>query len=1063
MADCGKEILQSREGTEQQQRFIEQLNPDFFKLNDFELKDWLKFAYHFAEHVNYFNTSNADKPSGTWQDFFKSGAELEGFLKSVEEGGSVTPHLALFVSFVKLLGFTKNRFNKLTKRHLDFYYRNILRIEKLPATPDKVHVIFELAKNSVDEKIAESTELDGGKDATGTKRIYKTEEELIANKTKVASLKSVFNDHGNQKIQAASQANSFDGAGADFPDDNVKWWPFGYYGDDNYHKLADAKLGFALSGEIFELQEGERNVQVTVEFNSALNGVTQNDLLSNFEIFCSGEKEWIGPFVPEIEIADSVFSTQIKSTKKQITLAFQVPKDEGPIVKYNSEVHGENYITQFPVCRFLLKTEKPAGHSLYRKLVENEVKTLTVDVDVRDVKSVLLENDIGTLNPEKPFYPFGTQPVKKSNFYIDYPEVFKKEWKEFSVKFDWKNTPDSFRELYYAYRESYRYKLTQIQFLKIMGNYSTSQAIRMDVEDMEEKREKKIIPPELILGRDAGIFNISNNDLIVDNDNYFTANIEFKNLEEWKPVELQETLFKSGESGYIGEFKVENTGFETDKNGPVRLSLNKSFLHELFPRIYATAFSSEEKGSLIPNEPYTPMAENVLLSYTAQTTAQLDANIYSKNELKLFHEHPFGQSEEHAYLKQQLDFLANADKKTFLVPTYCKGGELCIGLENAQTGQTISLLVQVLEGSENPLADSFMGKQKVEWSVLCSNEWKMLDSTSMISNETDNFLKSGIVKFSIPKEAGINNTRLPAGMVWVKAKIHKNYDAVCKAISIQAQSVVAQFSNNNNELSHLKNGLPAETISKLVQRVSTVKSVSQPFSSYGGKPQEGDDAYYRRISERLRHKNRAITLWDYEHLVLQQFPEIHKVKCLNHTSANSFLSPGNVQLVVIPDIVNQNVFDIYQPRVSKATLNRIQKYVNKLNTLHVNAEVINPDYEEVTVDLEVKFHKGFDVVYYKKVLNDDIIKLLSPWAFEKTAGIRFGVVLHRSVIIHYIEKLGYVDYLKNIKLTKDTETGLKSAVPASPRAILVSAKKHNIKPEIKGCQTEIETEETCQT
>ncbi|HKL34251.1 MAG TPA: baseplate J/gp47 family protein, partial [Tangfeifania sp.] len=377
--------------------------------------------------------------------------------------------------------------------------------------------------------------------------------------------------------------------------------------------------------------------------------------------------------------------------------------------------------------------------------------------------------------------------------------------------------------------------------------------------------------------------------------------------------------------------------------------------------------------------------------------------------------------------------------------------------------QTVSLLVQVMEGSENPEADSFVGKQKVEWSVLCSNEWKTLDSSYMIANETDNFLKSGIVKFSVPKEATQDNSTLSSGKIWVKAKTHKNYDAVCKVISIQAQAVKAEFEDNNNELSHLENGLPAKSISKLVQRISSVKSVSQPFSSFGGKPEESDAKYYRRISERLRHKNRAITLWDYEHLVLQEFPEIHKVKCLNHTSEDSFLSPGNVQLVVIPDIVNQNVFDIYQPRVSKAMLNKIQDFVNKLNTLHVNTVVINPDYEEVTVDLKVKFHKGFDENYYKNVLNDDITKLLSPWAFEKTAGIQFGVILHRSVVINYIEKLNYVDYLENVKLTKGSETGLKNVSPSSPRAILVSAKEHVISTDVKGCETVIETEETCQT
>ncbi len=615
--------------------------------------------------------------------------------------------------------------------------------------------------------------------------------------------------------------------------------------------------------------------------------------------------------------------------------------------------------------------------------------------------------------------------------------------------------------MYYAYKEKFRYRLKPVDYN--VGSYISLHENIEQATLIQNVKDKFGIFSDAVSDKRSEI-NLSDYQQIVQNAEYFKAKVEIQNKEEWQTTEPDLTLFISEDSGFAGNFSVENEGYETDKNGPVRLSLNQSFLHELFPRIYAVAFSGDEvKESLIPNEPYTPMAENVLLSYSAKTSAKLDKTQYSENELMLFHEHPFGQSEEHTYLKNQQGFLPEAGKKTFVIPTYCKGGELYIGLENVKTLQTVSLLVQVLEGSENPQAESFTGKQKVEWSVLCSNEWKALDSKSMIANETDNFLKSGIIKFSIPKEATTNNSRLPSGKVWVKAKTHKSYDAVCKVISIQAQAVTAEFENNDNELSHLENGLPAETISKLVQRLSSVKNVNQPFSSFGGKPEESDAKYYRRISERLRHKNRAITLWDYEHLVLQEFPEIHKVKCLNHTSGNSFLSPGNVQLVVIPDIVNQNVFDIYQPRVSKATLNKVQEFVNKLNTLHVNAVVINPDYEEVTVELKVKFHQGYDENYYKNVLNDDITKLLSPWAFEKSARIRFGVVLHRSVVINYIEELEYVDYLKDVKLKKDTETGLKNVSPSSPRAILVSAKKHDISTDLEGCKTIIETEETCQT
>lgn len=1066
MANCGKEIALTREGTDQEQRYIEALSPGSVKLNNFSLKEWMQFAYRFAAHVNYFGISDDTSPAGNWEEFFKKDEEIEAFLESVGKGSEISPHLALFVAFVQMLELTKNRFNKLTWRHLDFYYKNILKIEKLPPTPDKVHVIFELAKSSVEVKTEDGTDLDGGKDANGQKRIYETEGEFVANKMKVAQLRNVYNDHDNSKIKAAENAASFDGLGGDFPDDDIKWWPFGHYNAPDYPELPDAHLGFALASEVLQMKEGERNVRLTIEFNNAPASFPVSMLTENIEIYCSGEKDWLGPFKVQAQVTEedgsAIYSSGLNVATKKLTLAFQIPKDEKPVVAYNPEIHGENFEAGLPVCRVLIQTENEDGHTLYRRLVEKEIKTITVDIDVRRIESLELESDIGTLNAAKPFYPFGTQPVKRSNFYMGYSELFKKEWETFDIEIGWKNTPeklgsyDAFVDLYFAYRTDYLFQASSSGYL---DGIFLSEALALQI--MAKKKED----PASQLKEALKIVDNNPDNLIVTDNDYFKALIEIRNKEEWVTLPGKLTLFNEDGVGFSAGFSITNAGYETGKNGPARLSLDQSFLHELFPRIYALALASEDPNALIPNEPYTPLVETIRLNYTATASSDFTSTeeAFQENALKVFHEHPFGQSEEHPFLKNQLSFLSAADKKIYAVPTYCKGGELYIGLENVLPQQQVSLLVQVLEGSENPEADSFVGKQKVEWSVLYSNEWKPLNSDYMVSNETDNFLKSGIVRFSIPKGANTDNTRLPSKLVWVKAKIHKNYDAVCKAIAIYAQAVLAGFTNNENELSHLEEGLEAETISKLVQRISTVKGVAQPFSSFGGVPLESDAKYYRRVSERLRHKNRTITLWDYEHIILQQFSGIHKVKCLNHTSETSFLAPGDVLVIVIPDIVNKNVFDIYQPRVSKALLNEVQDYINKLNSFHVNAVVRNPDYEEVTVNLKVKFYDGFDESFYKKQLNEDITRLLSPWAFERSAEIRFGVTLHRSTVINYIEKLGYVDYVADVKLQKGGETNTKSVSPESPKAILVSAKQHQISTDIKSCITKIETEETCQS
>lgn len=1069
MVKCGKDILNKRFGSDQNSRFIEALDPQNTRLMDLDLQDWMKFAYDFAKHVNYFDTADDKKPAGNWTAFFETDTALSEVLKKLVDDEAfkdvdpktITPHLALFISFLKLMEMSRERFNGLLKRHLDFYYADILQIQKLPATPDKVHVIFELAKNSLDAFIQEGSKLDAGKDADGKKRTYKTTENLVANKALVADIKTFYTDHDHQKLKAATVANSYDGAGIKFPDDVKTWWPFGYYqtaesASVKYPELPDAKAGFAIASGLLQLGEGRRILEFNIESDTEFGDVSFNILHDQIEIFMTGENGWLGPYRVTEEVTDAysekIYKTELQPDKKQVSLVVELPKDLEAVTTYISDVHQESFNTSLPVCRFIFNTREPEGVNLFRGFVEKKLINLELEVCVEGVTSLHVENDQGNLNVEKPFYPFGINPNKDSNFYIGYEELFNKRWTDLNVDISWKNTPASFRSLYIAYRQTYRYEITPLKFLEFMGTYQ-----QLNIEGTEFVAT----PQDLV-------FETNESDLIVEDDSYFKANVEMLTGGEWIQQNDNEVLFSSLADGHGYNFTVDNNPV-SDKNGPIRVTLKQSFLHELYPKIYTLALRSEEENVLIPNEPYTPVVDTIELNYTAAESCNFTTSQqgYESNNVRIFHEHPFGQTEEHPWLKQQHEFLGSSGTEIYPVPTACQGGDLYIGLEQIEQQQQVSLLVRVLEGSENPLADSFTGKQHVEWAVLCSDEWKILNSDYLLANQTDNFLKSGIVKIQMPDEATMTNTRLPSGKIWLRAKMHKSFDVVCRIFSITAQAVEAEFEDNDNELSHLENGLEAETISKLKKRLAAIKGVGQPYSSFSGRPRESDDAYYRRISERLRHKSRTVTLWDYEKMILQTFPEIFKVKCLNHTKAGiygmSYLSPGNVMLVVIPDTEKKNVFDMYQPRVSKATLNAVETYVNQFNTLHVTAKVVNPDYEEVQVNLKVKFKAGFDENFYLKQLNKDIITYMSPWAFKTGSGIEFGVSLHRSHLINFIEKLSYVNYVQDVKLILNGETHYASVAPSGPAAILVSAKKHTLSTDIEACETEPEDKETCQT
>ncbi|MAP80897.1 MAG: phage baseplate protein [Aequorivita sp.] len=1022
--DCENKFLKNQKGTEQTQRFLTNILPENFNLNNFSVEEWMEFAYNFSKEVNYFNIDNATTPSGNWESFFITKEDIKAFLAKAETSNKLSPHLALFVCFLKLMDISKARFNNITKRHLDFYYSKILQINKKAPVADSVHLIFELAKNITNSKVDEHTLLEAGKDKNGKRLQYATNKEIVINKAAVTALKSVYhhrksnnlNPLENNGLFAASVVNSADGKGEPFKND-LTWLPFGY---PTHFKpktpLQTPKLGFAIAAPTLNLAEGDRIIQTTFNLKKSISVFNISKVIDCIEVYATGEEGWLGPF----KISENIGEFYSEIGNKKVQLCVKIDKTQKAIVSYNSEIHQENFETNQPVFRFLLKTKQPEftiGYQLYTELLKKEIKKATINVSISNAEKLELRNDFGNLAVDKPFYPFGTQPMVRSAFYINYPEAFNKNWKDISIHATWLNTPADFKNHYIAYRrDDNNLNLSPNLYYKTLYfNFNTVSKI---------------------YAKPAGLnFSPTTNssNLYVTGNDYFKAKVSVENNESLKSVKNAYPLFTKNGSIFETNLRLDNANYTTGKNGPIKLSLNQSFLHAIFPKVYALALSTEE-DTVLPNEPYTPIIEKIELAYSASQKIEFGVSETPNLEkIQLFHEHPFGQA---------------ATEKT-LLPSYCVGGELYLGLENTEALQQVQLLFQLMEGTENPLAESFSATEKISWAVLSNNLWMELSSEYLLGDSTDNFLKTGIVTVTIPREATKNNTLLPAGKVWLRAKSTKHFDAVCKFINIHAQVITATFVESENDPTHLENGLAANTISKLTERDSAIKKVLQPYNTFGGCGQESDENYYRRVSERIRHRDRAINLWDYERLILEKFPEVYKVKCLNHTKGEDYHAPGNVAIVVIPSIKNNNAFDAFQPRLSTAKRNEISNYINKLNSFFISAEIINPNYEEVEVSLSVKFNTGFDENFYTKQIEEDIKKYLSPWAFSETSVLNFGVSFHKNKLISYLENLSYIDFLEDViikhRTSKTNSYSEKiNVIPASPKAILVSAKKHFI-------------------
>ncbi len=533
------------------------------------------------------------------------------------------------------------------------------------------------------------------------------------------------------------------------------------------------------------------------------------------------------------------------------------------------------------------------------------------------------------------------------------------------------------------------------------------------------------------------------------------VNITFLKEGQWTDIRYQ-TLFDGDNEVSLnikppaGAFnKDDSADFQADarftvksKTGFVRLALPYGMGHKTFREALSAYMLSIATGSTTavkPTEPYTPEIESIEAEYTAVQTIVLDSadkTLFEKRPAKFIHIAPFGFAEQQAYLKTtapdttlylfpQLRHLNISDGSLPEGQAVQHEAEFFIGITGLKPPQNLSLLMQVADGTANPLA--IKPEEHIHWSYLRNNEWVQFQQNEL-EDHTDGLLKSGIITFAMPRDASDDNSLLPEGEHWIRAAVSAKSDAVCSLIQVAAQALLSEFTDQDNDPAFAAKVLPAGTISKLNIPVSEVKKIAQPFESFGGRGAEESTAFYTRISERLRHKDRTVTLWDYERLVLEGFPGIYRVKCLNHTqyepsdSGNGIykeLAPGHVTVVTIPNKQFHNLRDPLRPYTSLGLLQDITKFIEKRVSCFVKLHVNNPQFEEVRLHLKVRFYDGFDETFYTLLLQESITRFLSPWAFPDGGNPTFGGKVYKSVLIDFVEEQPYVDYVTDVQLFHD--------------------------------------------
>jgi hypothetical protein len=897
------------------------------------------------------------------------------------------PHYALLLSFLRLFAYARAEANTLTTRHLDFYYRDILKLKEKPAEPSHVHLLIELAKQANSQEIAADALFKAGKDDLGIDVFFANDRTFIANRSKVTALKTVYRhtnfEHDSQAFQngrlfASPVANSDDGMGAKLTSTDQSWQPFFNkiysLGELTKIKMPKAEIGFALASHYLLLAEGARTITLRFTIDN-ISVLAANH--TNVDCFVTTEKDWF-----KAEVTEFIIPVQ-----GQLRLKIKLAGADPAITPYAAKTHGYNFTTDLPVLLFKLAHRDHADF-LYTALQAIRVQQINLDVDVKGLKTLAVSNDFGTVDTAKPFQPFGATPAKNSSLVIGSRESFQKKLSTCTINVVWQVEPKPYAGVTVG---------TAIDFLQD-GQWQSAQMTSFAVTETNYTL-------------DSGL------------------------AKQVKPfIDLPD----------LSEQDFFNT---TSRHGYVRLKISSDFGQGQYEQSLVT-YIANVINKVTPNPKPTPPAgpfiTQISLDYTATQNLVLSTNQQADFDARpglFFHLTPFGYAEQHRFLKT-----GATDTALYLLPQFrhpnspgrnsfdkelptdfpvTHEAEFYIGITGLQPPQNLALFFQVADGTADPLSEK--PAPHIHWSYLRNNEWLGF-AENTVQDSTSELLNSGIITFSMPDDASSTNTLLPSGQYWIRAAVAGESDTVCRLQRVASQGLTATFKNQGNDPAFPAKTLPIGTISKLLTSVDAIKSISQPFASFGGRGAEQASAFYTRISERLRHKERAIALWDYEHLLLEAFPQIYQAKCLNHTHYEADaggnqgiyreLAPGHITVVTIPNQQFHNLRDPLRPYTSLGLLEDIKAFLQKRLSCFVELHVKNPQFEEVSVAFKVRLLSGFDETFYVRKLQEAITRFLSPWAFSDGGRPTFGGKIYQSVLLNFVEEQPYVDYVADFELLR---------------------------------------------
>lgn len=974
------------------------------------------------------------------------------------------PAVGLLLTFLKLYPHAQRALNRFTQRHLHFYYDQVLKLTPRPASAGRIHLLLSLVPGKGEVFIPQGTAFSPEKDQRAGRNIYWADNDLRITDARVRSLCTLHMAR-DPKISPETELGYITGIHshsqtlAPVSDGDGECTPFPLFGAHRVEKVRDggpeAAIGFAVASPILLLKEGLRTVTISMEvedpfvlekasglplverliraetkesFSQLLGMVFNRYLLTAYDwltgedkrriaekagtfkdanlsadvvarLFNQDRETWFYQYFKNIfiislttahgwrDVPDYLLtlpSSHETENRHGLICQFILGPEVEPIVSYVPEIHGGRWPTRAPVARFVMNARNSISpYSLFDGL---SLRAISVETSVEGVRDLLVYNQEGQLDPSKPFLPFGPLPRTQSYCVVGNYEAARKNLVDVALHIEWGEIPrneDGFRAYYKDYDTPFHNEI-----------FTAEEAILSHGQWKPDEREQRPTAPLFETEpkqnriRESRILRVSD-------------------LSYFKPVDpaIREEEFRFDQRTRDGFFKW------------TLISPDYAFGHGDYPSLLSRTLSENARVKMpwakpIPNPPYTPRINRIALQYKARSVITFGVAAGENKDLTkdmVFHLHPFGT---------ETIYPTNTISLPSLLPQYSHDGNLFIGLDAVSLNGLLTLFFFLREDSSREVVARSTG---VVWYYLAGNRWNRLETSRVLSNTTDGFLSSGIVTLDLPDDIDRNNSVMPDGLFWVRVAANEHLSSFCSVYSVRTHALSASRQSVEPTPAVSDDMIRSGKVWRPIVSVPGLGPVCRIGPPFGERLAESAAQLQTRASERLRHKYRATMPWDYEQLILEEFPEVAKAKCFSSMKVGvDGPCPGHVLIVVVPRFKEVRPEQDFMPVMNASDLSRILEFIRKLTTPFVELDVRNPVYEWIQVRCTVQLSRGAQSGLCVNRLNQALNDYLSPWTNLGGKG-RFGWSVRREEVEAHIRSFDFVDFVTGFSMLHVTD------------------------------------------